>query len=67
MMYTEHYANYKWIKVKRAVPVEIDGTKYVSEEHHIEETSFLIDEVRRLAKIIDDISRCSASGNTSVL
>ena len=48
------YEGYSWIKVKRAKPVEIDGQKWVSEEHHIEETSFLIDEVRKLAKEIEE-------------
>jgi hypothetical protein len=42
-----------WIKVKPAHTVEIDGVRYVSEEHHIEETTFLIEEIRKLAKLIE--------------
>lgn len=51
----EPYEGYSWIKVKRAKPVEIDGVKYVTEEHHIEETTFLIEEVRKLAKELRDV------------
>lgn len=55
MSLSEHYAGYGWIKVKRAKAVEIDGERYVPEQHHIEETSFLLDEVRKLAKEIDEL------------
>lgn len=54
MSLSEHYADYKWIKVKRTTTVEIDGEKYVPEQHHIEETNFLIEEIRKLAKQIDE-------------
>ena len=50
-----HYEGYGWIKVKRVNPIEIAGIKYVPEQHHIDETSFLIEEIRRLAKQVDDL------------
>tara|TARA_R110000824_G_scaffold8450_4_gene38509 strand:+ start:8435 stop:8623 length:189 start_codon:yes stop_codon:yes gene_type:complete len=43
------YKGYKWIKVKREESVLIDGIKYVTEKHHVEETTFLINEIRKLA------------------
>lgn len=49
--------SYKWIKVKRFNPDNYSTLedKYKAfEEHHIEETSFLIDKVRELAKIIKE-------------
>ena len=59
---SEKYEGYKWIKIPRSQPCEFDGQKYVSEDHHIQETSFLIEEVRSLAKRIDELkaslSRC---------
>lgn len=57
MTLSEQYAGYGWIKVKRAKAVEIDGEKYVPEQHHIEETNFLIEEVRKLAKEIDELKK----------
>ena len=57
----EPYEGFSWIKVKRAKAVEIDGQKWVTEEHHIEETTFLIEEVRKLAKELDELKRCSKS------
>jgi hypothetical protein len=51
------YEGYGWIKVKRAEAKwagDIDpATKVVPEEHHVEETTFLIEEVRKLAKRVD--------------
>ncbi len=55
MTETERYSGYKWIRVPRSVPVELDGQRYVSEQHHIEETVFLIEEVRKLARQIDEL------------
>ena len=55
----EVYEGYSWIKVKRAKPIKLHGEMYVTEEHHIEETTFLIEEVRKLAKELDDLKRCS--------
>lgn len=53
----EPYEGYNWIKVKQAKSVEIDGQMWVTEEHHIEETTFLIDEVRKLAKELDELKK----------
>lgn len=50
------YEGYGWIKVKRATPIEIDGNRYISEQHHVEETTFLIEEIRKLAKHVDDLT-----------
>jgi hypothetical protein len=47
----EPYSGINWIK-NRAKLVEIGGNKYVSEEHYIAETTFLIEEIRKLAKWI---------------
>lgn len=55
MSHTSHYSDYRWIKVPRSKPVEIDGEKYVTEEHHITETQFLIAEIRKLAEQMDDL------------
>lgn len=49
----QKYEGFGWIKVKRAKAVEISDKKYVPEEHHVEETSFLIKEIKKLAAIID--------------
>jgi hypothetical protein len=50
---SEDYSGYSWIKVKRAKAVPAgecpSDEKVVSEAHHIEETTFLIEEVRKLA------------------
>ena len=57
MALTEHYADYKWIKVKR-FQLDSDATwknNFITlEEHHLKETTFLIDEVRKLAAMIDE-------------
>lgn len=63
MTESEKYDGYKWIKVKRATafyatPCEGevgagDPVKVVPEDHHIEETSFMIEEIRKLAKKLD--------------
>lgn len=57
MTESEKYDGYKWIKVKRATAQragDVDpSTKVVSEEHHVEETSFLIEEIKKLAKKLD--------------
>ncbi len=50
----KEYEGYKWIKVKKEDPVEIDGVKYVTEQHHIEETQFLINEIRKLSEKYDE-------------
>lgn len=54
----ERYSDYKWIKVKRYT---MDESKTWEEryqaldDHHIKETSFLIEEVRSLAKQLDSV------------
>ncbi len=54
----ELYSDYKWIKVKR---YQMDESKCWQErykdldEHHVKETSFLINEVRSLAKKLDEL------------
>ena len=56
MSKVDDYASYKWIKVKKYVMDEEKSwqERYVElEKHHIEETSFLIEEVRKLAEEID--------------
>lgn len=55
-MNKEHYADYKWIKVKRYVDDESKSweERYKSlDSHHLKETTFLIDEVRSLADRLD--------------
>ncbi len=60
MTESEKHEGYGWIKVKRAkaqLAGDVDPTtKVVSEEHHIEETSFLIERIRELAKKVDSQS-----------
>lgn len=54
--YSEKYKDYKWIKVKRHKDDETLSwqERYSNlEKHHLEETNFLIDEVRKLAKELD--------------
>lgn len=53
MTQSKKYNKYDWIKVKKTEPITIDGKKYVSEKHHIEECEFLIKEIRKLASIVD--------------
>lgn len=54
--FNEHYAGYKWVKVKKYT---VDDSlsweeKYKAlESHHVTETSFLIEEIRKLADILD--------------
>ncbi len=55
-MFSDQFSDYKWIKVKRW---QDDESKTLQErfdslqKHHLEETTFLIEKVRELAKIID--------------
>jgi hypothetical protein len=52
------YDGYKWIKVKKYVMDDNAPWKerYAQlEEHHIAETTFLIDEIRKLAKELADL------------
>jgi hypothetical protein len=53
--------SYKWIKVKKFNPLELGDhpdEKYEGlMEHHIEETSFLINKVRELTLIIRNLQK----------
>lgn len=57
MTYEEHYSDYKWVKVKRYV---MDESKSWEERyqdldsHHVKETTFLIEEIRKLARLLDE-------------
>lgn len=54
---SEKYEGYKWIKVPRFKDDESKSWEErfrALEKHHIEETTFLIKEVRKLAGAIDD-------------
>lgn len=57
MSYTEQYADYKWIKVKRFEDRD-EGTYedhyHRLRRHHEVETNFLINEVRKLAALLDE-------------
>lgn len=59
MSHEQHYSDYKWIKVKRWTHDDSIGTEenyQKLQDHHLKETSFLIEEVRKLAKKLDEIS-----------
>jgi len=66
----ELYSDYKWIKVKRYT---MDESKSWEErykdldEHHLKETTFLINEVRFLAKKLDDVSASETKLNKSAM
>lgn len=54
--YEKHYEGYRWIKVKRHQDdpnLSWEERFKILERHHVEETQFLIDEIRRLAKECD--------------
>jgi hypothetical protein len=56
VMETERYAGFGWIRVKRYVMDESltwEERYRQLEKHHVQETQFLIDEVRKLATMID--------------
>lgn len=66
MTYSEHYDGYKWVKVRTHSDEPIrneDGTRNweamynLLKKHHFEETIFLIEEVRKLAKLLDDANK----------
>lgn len=57
MSRSQDYEGYKWIKVKRHVddPSKSWEERFRAlEEHHVKETTFLVDEVRKLAAEIDE-------------
>jgi hypothetical protein len=58
---SEKYEGFGWIKVKREAPTLIEGKKFVSEEHHIAETNFLVQKVRELAQQLDSASAVNCS------
>ena len=56
----EFYRGYKWIKVPRYEMDELlswEERYRRLDEHHVRETTFLIEEVRRLAVRIDELQR----------
>ena len=57
--FTKRYSDFSWIKVKRYVMDESltwEERYQQLDEHHVKETQFLIDEVRKLAAMIDLIT-----------
>jgi hypothetical protein len=56
--YEKKYQSYQWIKVSR---YQEDASKSWEarykdlQDHHLQETTFLIEEVRRLARILDEL------------
>jgi hypothetical protein len=63
----QHYTGYGWIKVARHRddPTLTWEERYkILENHHIQETQFLIDEVRCLAKECDRLGEPSAGSSS---
>lgn len=59
MSYTEQYKGHKWIKVPhlKLDPELSDFANLMRlDSHHIAETTFLIEEVRRLAALLDGVT-----------
>jgi hypothetical protein len=59
MSRSQDYADYKWIKVKRHNDDESKTWEEkfrALEDHHIKETTFLVNEVRKLAAEIDHLN-----------
>lgn len=55
---TKYDDNYKWIKVKKFDDDEeltLEERFYRLQTHHVEETTFLINEVRKLATALDNL------------
>lgn len=55
-MFSDQFQDYKWIKVKRHQDdpnLSFEERFNILSEHHLKETTFLIEKVRELAKIID--------------
>lgn len=66
----EHYADYKWIKVKRYTddPTKPWEDRYKSlDEHHLKETTFMIEEVRRLADKLDEYEKLKVENEKKAL
>jgi hypothetical protein len=54
----DHYADFKWIKVKKYAMDESlswEDRYRQLDEHHVQETTFLIEEVRKLAAKLDEV------------
>lgn len=54
------YEGYKWIEVKKyKMNLDLSWEKryHELEEHHIEETTFLINKVRELANALDELKK----------
>jgi hypothetical protein len=63
----QHYTGYGWIKVARHRddPAASWEERYrILENHHIQETQFLIDEIRRLAKECDRLGESSSDSSS---
>ena len=59
MKESEKYQGYKWIKVKKHTfdPQKSADENYKDlDEHHIAETTFLIEKIRELAQRIDEMA-----------
>jgi len=59
MTLSEHYADFKWIKVKQYKmnnSLSWEDRYRDFDAHHVEETTFLIAEVRKLARQIDELN-----------
>lgn len=58
MTLTEHYDGFKWVKVKRYngydANIPCDENYANLDAHHVKETTFLIDEIRKLAAMVDE-------------
>eukprot|EP00467_Chlorarachnion_reptans_P014636 CAMPEP_0114531064 /NCGR_PEP_ID=MMETSP0109-20121206/25828_1 /TAXON_ID=29199 /ORGANISM="Chlorarachnion reptans, Strain CCCM449" /LENGTH=64 /DNA_ID=CAMNT_0001713827 /DNA_START=407 /DNA_END=601 /DNA_ORIENTATION=+ len=50
-----------WLQVRQEKPITINGKRYVSEEHHIKESSYLIKTIRELAQRIDELENRNSS------
>ncbi|NIQ13251.1 MAG: hypothetical protein GTO02_02220, partial [Candidatus Dadabacteria bacterium] len=54
----EYYADHSWIKVKRHKDDESKSWEdryYALDDHHVKETTFLINEIRTLAEKLDTV------------
>jgi hypothetical protein len=65
----EKYEGYGWVKVKKYnmdESVSWEERYKQLENHHIQETKFLIDEIRKLSVIIDERTCQNATKETTV-
>ena len=57
MSFAEHYSDYKWIKVKRYTfdpNASWEENWNDLDKHHLKETTFMLDEIRKLAVMLDE-------------